>query len=70
MFHALKAVPKTIKKVLKKNNIKIDDIDLFIFHQANKFMLESIQAKLNMGKENYLLVYLVKYNIISSISFI
>ena len=48
---ALKAVPKTINKVLKKNKIKIEEIDLFIFHQANQFMLESIQTKLDICKE-------------------
>ena len=28
------AVPPLIKKTLEKNNMKIEDIDLFIFHQA------------------------------------
>ena len=63
---ALKAVPKTINKVLKKNNVKIDDIDLFVFHQANKFMLESIQAKLNISKEKLFISLSGKGNTTSS----
>lgn len=38
-------VPKQIKEILSRNNFNIEDIDLFIFHQANKFVIESL-AKL------------------------
>lgn len=47
---ALKAVPVTIKQTLKKNKLKLSEIDLFIFHQANKFMLESIGKKINIPR--------------------
>jgi 3-oxoacyl-[acyl-carrier-protein] synthase-3 len=42
------SVPQLVEKVLIKNNISFDEIDLFIFHQANKFMLDYIRRKLNI----------------------
>lgn len=39
----LDVVPRTMEDVLSKNNLKRDDIDLFVFHQANKFMLDTIR---------------------------
>ena len=35
-------VPKQINKLLSRNKINIDEIDLFVFHQANKLVLESL----------------------------
>lgn len=39
----LEAVPNLIISVLKKNNITKEEIDYFVFHQANKFMLSTIR---------------------------
>lgn len=39
----LDVVPKTIDAVCAKNGINRDEIDLFVFHQANKFMLDTIR---------------------------
>ena len=39
----LDVVPKTIEEVCEKNGIKRDEVDLFVFHQANKFMLDTIR---------------------------
>lgn len=39
----LDVVPKTMDDVLAKNNLTRDDIDLYVFHQANKFMLDTIR---------------------------
>lgn len=49
----LEAVPASIEKVLKKNNIKFEEIDYFLFHQANNFMLEHLREKLNISKEKF-----------------
>ena len=43
----LDVVPKTMNDVLFKNGIKMEDVDLFVFHQANKFMLNAIR-KINL----------------------
>ena len=39
----LDVVPKTMEDVLAKNNLAHSDIDLYVFHQANKFMLDTIR---------------------------
>ena len=36
-------VPPMLNSILEKNMLCLDDIDNFIFHQANKFMLQTIQ---------------------------
>jgi len=51
---AIREVPKTINNTLKKNNLKKKDIDYFILHQANLYMLNSIREKLNIDKEKML----------------
>lgn len=43
----LDIVPKTIDEVCRKNGVAREDVDYFIFHQANKFMLDTIR-KVNM----------------------
>ncbi|WP_196592578.1 3-oxoacyl-ACP synthase III family protein [Pectinatus sottacetonis] len=42
---ALEVVPKTMKTILKKMNLSKTEIDYFVFHQANKFILEFLQQK-------------------------
>lgn len=43
---AVGTVPKTINELLDKANLTADDIDLFICHQANKRIIESVAKKL------------------------
>jgi 3-oxoacyl-[acyl-carrier-protein] synthase-3 len=49
----LEAVPESIEKVLEKNNLNFEDIDYFLFHQANNFMLEHLRKKLNIPEEKF-----------------
>jgi 3-oxoacyl-[acyl-carrier-protein] synthase-3 len=49
----LKAIPKMIKSVMKKHELEMSDIDLFIFHQANGFMLEHLRKKLKIDKDKF-----------------
>ncbi len=46
-------VPKVVKKVLEENGVTIDDIELFIFHQANKYMLEFLRKKIKIPQEKF-----------------
>lgn len=39
----LDAVPSMMKNILEKNGLEKDDIDYYVFHQANKFMLNTIR---------------------------
>lgn len=51
----LTAVPKLIQNTLLKNNIESSNIDLYIFHQANKFMLDSLRKKIKIDLEKFYL---------------
>lgn len=62
----LNAVPETIGKALKKNNLQIDNIDMFVFHQANKFMLEKLQKNLGIADDKFFISLKGKGNTTSS----
>lgn len=47
----LKTVPDLVNETLQKNNQRIETIDLFIFHQANLFLIETIGKKMGIPSE-------------------
>jgi 3-oxoacyl-[acyl-carrier-protein] synthase-3 len=47
----LKTVPGVITELIKKQNTSISNIDLFIFHQANLFLIDAIRQKLEIPEE-------------------
>lgn len=47
------AVPYGVNQLLKKANLKIDDVSYFIFHQASKIVLNTIQRKLNIPSNKF-----------------
>ena len=49
----IRVVPKCVREVLAKNNMEAEDIDLFVFHQANKFMLDYLRKKLRIPEEKF-----------------
>lgn len=49
----LDIVPDTVKSLLAKAKLSMDDIDLFVFHQANKFMLDSLRDKIGIPDEKF-----------------
>ena len=49
----LEAVPPLIEEVLKNNQIDKNSIDLFVFHQANKFMLNTIRKVCTIPKDKF-----------------
>jgi len=49
----LDTVPAMMKDVLLKNSIEKDDVDYYIFHQANKFMLNTIRKVCVLPKDKY-----------------
>lgn len=52
MFTLMK-VPKMVKDVLSKNNLEKEDVNLFVFHQANKYMLEHLRKKLKVDEGQF-----------------
>jgi 3-oxoacyl-[acyl-carrier-protein] synthase-3 len=41
----LESVPQLVRDTLIKNSLTQEDIDLFVFHQANKYMLDFLRKK-------------------------
>jgi len=50
---SLKKVPPLVKELLEKEKLVMNDIDLFIFHQASGFMLEVLRRKMKIPKEKF-----------------
>ncbi len=46
-------VPKTVAALLEKSGKSIDEIDLFVFHQANAFILEHLRKKSKIPAEKF-----------------
>ena len=51
----MKTVPNLIENILKKNETSYDEIDFFVLHQANAFLLETLQKKLSIPKEKFII---------------
>lgn len=49
----LDAVPTMMKEVLGKNKMEKDDVDYYVFHQANKFMLNTIRKVCVLPKDKF-----------------
>lgn len=47
----LKTVPKLIEDLLIAENLTVDDVDLFVFHQASELIVESAAKKLKIPRE-------------------
>ena len=45
---ALEVVPQTVMDILMCSGLDKSEIDYYIFHQANKFMLEFLQQKCDL----------------------
>ena len=46
-------LPNLINGVLKKNDLEKEDVDYFVFHQANKFMLNTIRKVNKIPKDQF-----------------
>lgn len=48
-------IPILIKDILAKNGLTTDAVDLFIFHQANEFMLQTIRKRTAIPEQKFLI---------------
>ncbi|MBI34602.1 MAG: 3-oxoacyl-ACP synthase [Flavobacteriales bacterium] len=46
-------VPNSVHDCLNKNNLKLEDVDYFILHQANKYMLGNLRRKLGVDEDKF-----------------
>lgn len=49
----LQAVPAAVSQLLEKAELSLQDVDYFVFHQANKFMLDRLRARLGIPQEKF-----------------
>jgi len=50
---SLQRVPQLLEDVLAKNNLAFEEVDLFVFHQASKFILNALKRKLKIPDEKF-----------------
>lgn len=46
-------VPPMIDETLKKNNLTSNDVDLYVFHQANKYMINYLRKLMEIDKDKF-----------------
>jgi 3-oxoacyl-[acyl-carrier-protein] synthase-3 len=51
----LRTIPPVVQELLNKAGLDLDTIDLFVFHQANGYMLEHLRKKLRIPKSKFFL---------------
>jgi 3-oxoacyl-[acyl-carrier-protein] synthase-3 len=62
----LRVVPESVEKILDKTDMDLEDVDLFIFHQANRFMLEHLRNKLGIEQSKFFVCMETSGNTVSS----
>lgn len=62
----LDAVPAMMADILTKNQLEKDDIDYYVFHQANKFMLNTIRKVCVLPKDKFYVNLATTGNTVSS----
>lgn len=62
----LDAVPVMMKGILEKNGLDKDNIDYYVFHQANKFMLNTIRKVCVLPKDKFYVNLSTTGNTVSS----
>ena len=58
-------VPPLIDETLQKNGLKMDDVNLFVFHQANKYMINYIRKLMGIDKDRF---YIYMENVGNTVS--
>lgn len=62
----LDVVPAMMKDILEKNHLEKDQIDYYVFHQANKFMLNTIRKVCILPKDKFYVNLSTTGNTVSS----
>lgn len=48
-----KNVPIVVRQTLEKNGLSMDDINMFVFHQANSYMLNFLRKKIKIAPDKF-----------------
>jgi len=49
----LRTVPKAVRALLERWQRPVEDVDLFVFHQASRFMLERLRDKMGLPAQKF-----------------
>jgi 3-oxoacyl-[acyl-carrier-protein] synthase-3 len=50
---SLRVVPQVVRQLLEKTRMKPEEVDYFVLHQANRFMLEHLRRKIKIPAEKF-----------------
>lgn len=59
-------VPPMINETLQKNNLTMNDVSLFVFHQANKYMINYLRKLMEIDKDKFYIFMETVGNTVSS----
>lgn len=62
----LARVPGSVRQVLARAGRDISSVDLFVFHQANRFMLDHLRKKMGIPEDRFFLSFARAGNTVSS----
>ena len=51
----LRIVPPTVETLLARSGLGLEQIDLFVFHQANRYMLEHLRKRLGIPEHKFVI---------------
>jgi len=51
--YTLEVIPAGVRELLARTNERVEDIDLFVFHQANRHMLEALRRFIGIAAERF-----------------
>lgn len=66
MNFALREVPKAAQSLREQAGLSTEDVDFYVLHQANQFMLEALRKKLGIPPEKLPVYYEMVGNTVSS----
>lgn len=54
IFHfALRTVPSCVRNLLEKCGLSMEQVDLFVFHQANRYMLDHLRTRMGIPEAKF-----------------
>jgi 3-oxoacyl-[acyl-carrier-protein] synthase-3 len=62
----LSAVPASIQQLLEKSGLTSEQVDLFVFHQANRYMLDHLRKRMKIPAEKFVIAMQSCGNTVSS----
>lgn len=62
----IREVPASVKRLLEKEGHEKEQVDLFVFHQANKFMLEFLRKSMKLNADKFYMNFSDTGNTVSS----